>query len=207
MKMAKKLLALLLAGVLAVSVLTACAGGSAGPLTKETVTDYLIDIYKVSGYQMTEDDSMESVAKTVMAYVNTELGKDKYNGMVLTNALREIFEDADEAERERFLNSIELKPGYDYSVGYALLDETYRTDLFNQGKTAVTAAALMSDQCYIYNYYWVAAPARWPSDGAVCVVEGELNGQRCMFAVFRLPSTAHGGGTTGPTAPSGAETE
>ena len=38
MKMAKKLVAVLLAGVLALSVLTACSG-SAGPLTKDNVTD------------------------------------------------------------------------------------------------------------------------------------------------------------------------
>lgn len=38
MKMAKKLVAVLLAGVLALSVLTACSGG-AGPLTEDTVTD------------------------------------------------------------------------------------------------------------------------------------------------------------------------
>lgn len=49
MKMAKKLAAVLLAGVLALSVLTACSG-SAGPLTKDNVTDYIIDYYKTNGY-------------------------------------------------------------------------------------------------------------------------------------------------------------
>lgn len=49
MKMAKKLVAVLLAGVLALSVLTACSGG-AGPLTKDNVTDYIIDYYKANGY-------------------------------------------------------------------------------------------------------------------------------------------------------------
>lgn len=47
MKMAKKLVAVLLAGVLALSVLTACSG-SAGPLTKDNVTDYIIDYYKAT---------------------------------------------------------------------------------------------------------------------------------------------------------------
>mgnify|MGYP002566770208 CR=1 FL=1 len=51
MKMAKKLVAVLLAGVLALSVLTACSG-SAGPLTKDNVTDYIIDYYKANGYQV-----------------------------------------------------------------------------------------------------------------------------------------------------------
>ena len=44
MKMAKKLVAVLLAGVLALSVLTACSG-SAGPLTEDTVTDYILDLH------------------------------------------------------------------------------------------------------------------------------------------------------------------
>jgi len=197
MKMAKKLAAVLLAGVLALSVLTACSG-SAGPLTKETVTDYLIDIYKVSGYQMEEDKTMEGVAQAVVSYVNSEIGKSKYNGMALMSAFREIFESADEATQERLLSSITLKKGYDYSVSYALMDESYRTDLFNQGKTAVTAAALMSGQCYIYNYYWEKAPEKWPNDSAVCVIESEINGQKCMVAVFRMPSTSSGGSASWP---------
>ena len=86
MKMAKKLAAVLLAGVLALSVLTACSG-SAGPLTKDNVTDYIIDYYKTNGYQAEEEQSMESAAQAVLAYVNSQIGKSEYNGM----ALREAF--------------------------------------------------------------------------------------------------------------------
>ena len=79
MKMAKKLAAVLLAGVLALSALTACSG-SAGPLTKDNVTDYIIDYYKTNGYQAEEEQSMESAAQAVLAYVNSQIGKSEYNG-------------------------------------------------------------------------------------------------------------------------------
>lgn len=190
MKMAKKLAAVLLAGVLALSVLTACSG-SAGPLTKETVTDYLIDIYKVTGYQMEEDKTMEGVAQAVVSYVNSEIGKSKYNGMALMSAFREIFESADEATQERLLSSITLKKGYDYGVSYALMDESYRTDLFNQGKTALVATTLGIDDYWseICGWKWTQKPEKWPNDIGVCVIEGTINGKKCMVGIFRAPST------------------
>lgn len=188
MKMAKKLAAVLLAGVLALSVLTACSG-SAGPLTKDTVTDYIIDLWKVSGYQATEEQSMENAAQAVLAYVNSKIGSNEYDGMALRDAFGTIIENANEETREEWMSSVTLKEGYTYSVSCASTEETYRTDLFNQGKTAVTAAALMSGQCYIYNYYWEKAPEKWPNDIGVCVIEGTINGKKCMVGMFRIPST------------------
>lgn len=188
MKMAKKLAAVLLAGVLALSVLTACSGG-AGPLTKDTVTDYIIDLWKVSGYQATEEPSMENAAQAVLAYVNSKIGSNEYDGMALRDAFGTIIENANEETREEWMSSVTLKEGYTYSVSCASTEETYRTDLFNQGKTAVTAAALMSGQCYIYNYYWEKAPEKWPNDIGVCVIEGTINGKKCMVGMFRIPST------------------
>lgn len=188
MKMAKKLAAVLLAGVLALSVLTACSG-SAGPLTKDTVTDYIIDLWKASGYQATEEPSMENAAQAVLAYVNSKIGSNEYDGMALRDAFGTIIENANEETREEWMSSVTLKEGYTYSVSCASTEETYRTDLFNQGKTAVTAAALMSGQCYIYNYYWEKAPEKWPNDIGVCVIEGTINGKKCMVGMFRIPST------------------
>lgn len=100
MKMAKKLVAVLLAGVLALSVLTACSG-SAGPLTKDNVTDYIIDYYKANGYQAEEEQSMESAAQAVLAYVNSQIGKSKYNGMALREAFSAIIENAGRKYSER----------------------------------------------------------------------------------------------------------
>ena len=144
MKMAKKLAAVLLAGVLALSVLTACSG-SAGPLTKDNVTDYIIDYYKTNGYQAEEEQSMESAAQAVLAYVNSQIGKSEYNGMALREAFSAIIEDADEDTRKGWMSSVTLKDGYFYCVSCTSTEETYRTDLFNQGKTALVATTLVMD--------------------------------------------------------------
>lgn len=187
MKMAKKLVAVLLAGVLALSVLTACSG-SAGPLTKDNVTDYIIDYYKANGYQAEEEQSMESAAQAVLAYVNSQIGKSEYNGMALREAFSAIIENADENTRKGWMSSVTPKEGYFYCVSCAYVNETYRTDLFNQGKTALIAAVLASDQCEIRSYIWKQAPERWPSDAGVCVIEGVIGGKECMVSMLRIPS-------------------
>lgn len=187
MKMAKKLVAVLLAGVLALSVLTACSGG-AGPLTKDTVTDYILDLYTAAGYQATEERSMETAAQAVLDYVNSQIRKSEYNGMALREAFLDIIDDANEETRKGWMSSVTLKDGYSYCVNCASVNETYRTDLFNQGKTALIAAALASDDCEIFSYIWEQAPERWPSDAGVCVIEGDIGGKKCMVSMLRMPS-------------------
>ena len=172
MKMAKKLVAVLLAGVLALSVLTACSGG-AGPLTKDTVTDYILDIYTAAGYQATEERSMETAAQAVLAYVNSQIGKSEYNGMALREAFSAIIENADENTRKGWMSSVTLKEGYFYCVSCASVNETYRTDLFNE----------------ICCYVRAKEPEKWPNDDGVCVIEGTINGKKCMVAMFRESST------------------
>lgn len=195
MKMAKKLAAVLLAGVLALSALTACSG-SAGPLTKDTVTDYIIDLYKASGYQATEEQSMENAAQAVLAYVNSKIGSNEYDGMALREAFWDIIDDANEETRKGWMSSVTLKDGYSYSVSCASLEETYRTDLFNQGKTALVAGVLASDEAksQICCYVRAKEPEKWPNDDGVCVIEGTINGKKCMVAMFRESSTetSHG---------------
>ena len=188
MKMAKKLAAVLLAVVLALSVLTACSG-SAGPLTKDNVTDYIIDYYKTNGYQAEEEQSMESAAQAVLAYVNSQIGKSEYNGMALREAVSAIIEYADEDTRKGWMSSVTLKEGYTYSVSCTSTEETYRTDLFNQGKTALVATTLVMDesQSEICGWKWTQKPEKWPNDIGVCVIEGTINGKKCMVGMFRIP--------------------
>lgn len=94
------------------------------------------------------------------------------------------------------MSSVTLKDGYSYGVSCASLEETYRTDLFNQGKTALVAGVLASDQAKSQICYYVRAkePEKWPNDVGVCVIEGTINGKKCMVAMFREPSTvtSHG---------------
>lgn len=195
MKMAKKLVAVLLAGVLALSVLAACSGG-AGPLTKDTVTDYILDLYTAAGYQATEERSMETAAQAVLDYVNSRIVKSEYNGMALREAFWDIIDDANEETRKGWMSSVTLKDGYSYYVSCASLEETYRTDLFNQGKTALVAGVLASDEAKSQICYYLRAkePEKWPNDDGVCVIEGTINGKKCMVAMFREPSTetSHG---------------
>lgn len=190
MKMAKKLVAVLLAGVLALSVLAACSG-SAGPLTKDNVTDYIIDYYKANGYQAEEEKSMESAAQAVLAYVNSQIGKSEYNGMALREAFSAIIEGADEDTRKGWMSSVTPKEGYFYCVSCASVNETYRTDLFNQGKTALVAITLGIDDYWseICGWKWTQKPEKWPNDIGVCVIEGTINGKKCMVGIFRAPST------------------
>ena len=190
MKKMKRLVAVLLAGVLALSALTACSG-SAGPLTKDTVTDYIIDLYKVSGYQATEEQSMENAAQAVLAYVNSKIGSDEYDGMALRDAFGTIIENANEKTCKEWMSSVTLKEGYTYSVSCASTEETYRTDLFNQGKTALVATTLVMDesQSEICGWKWTQEPEKWPNDIGVCVIEGTINGKKCMVGMFRIPST------------------
>lgn len=176
--------------MLALSVLTACSGG-AGPLTKDTVTDYILDIYTAAGYQATEERSMETAAQAVLLYVNTQIGKSEYNGMALREAFSAIIENADENTRKGWMSSVTLKDGYSYYVSCASLEETYRTDLFNQGKTALVAGVLVSDEAKseICCYVRAKEPEKWPNDDGVCVIEGTINGKKCMVAMFRESST------------------
>ena len=103
---------------------------------------------------------METAAQVVLAYVNSQIGESEYNGMALREAFLDIIDDADENTRKGWMSSVTLKDGYSYYVSCASLEETYRTDLFNQGKTALIAAVLASDQCGIRSYIWVYASLR-----------------------------------------------
>lgn len=187
MKLTKKILAFLMAGVLAVGILTACSG-SAGPLTKDNVVDYIIDYVNASGYQAEEEQSMATATQAVLDYVNSQIGKDKYNGMVPREAFEAIIDDTDVSKLQELMSSVTMKEGYMYAVSCALVDETYRTDLFNQGKTALVAAMLASDQCIVASWRWTNAPERWPNDVGVCVIEGVINGKKCMVSMLRMPS-------------------
>mgnify|MGYP000628701483 CR=1 FL=1 len=92
---------------------------------------------------------METAAQAVLAYVNSQIGKSEYNGMALREAFSAIIENADENTRKEWMNGVTLKDGYSYYVSCASLEETYRTDLFNQGKTALVAGVLASDEARV----------------------------------------------------------
>ena len=110
--------------------------------------------------------------------------------MALREAFSAIIEDADENTRKGWMSSVTLKDGYSYGVSCASLEETYRTDLFNQGKSALVAGVLVSDETksQICDYVRAKEPEKWPNDVGVCVIEGTINGKKCMVAMFRESS-------------------
>ena len=76
------------------------------------------------------------------------------------------------------------------------MEETYRTDLFNQGKPALVAGVMAIDESKSENSCYDRAneQERWPNAAGFCVIEGTINGKKCMVAMFRESSTetSHG---------------
>lgn len=188
MKMAKKLLAVLLAGVLALSILSACSGG-AGPLTEETVMDYLLDMGKASGYRFKKDDVMTASAKDVLAFIDEKASDSKYDGKTATEIFQAVVKDKTAQEG---LSRLVPQPedGYVCTVSCAMI-ESYNTSWFQQGQTAVVAAGLLLNQRDVW--YPEHGKANAPAGELVGVAEGTIKGQKCMVAVFKFDEEAHGG--------------
>lgn len=200
MKMAKKLVAVLLAGVLALSVLTACSGG-AGPLSEETVMDYLLDMGKASGYRFKKDDVMATAAKDVLTFIDEKASDSKYDGKTAAEIFQAMVKD--KAAQEELSKLVpQPEEGYICTVSCAMV-ESYNTSWFQQGQTAVVAASLLLNQRDVwYPEYGKANDA--PAGELVGVAEGTIKGQKCMIAVFKFDEEAHGGGTSDSTADSAA---
>lgn len=187
MKMAKKLVAVLLAGVLALSVLTACSGG-AGPLTEETVMDYLLDMGKASGYRFKKDDVMTTAAKDVLTFIDGKASDSKYDGKTAAEIFKAVMADKD-AQKE--ISKLVPRPeeGYVCTVSCAMV-ESYNTSWFQQGQTAVVAASLLLNQRGL----WYSGTTTAPAGELVGVAEGTIKGQQCMIAVFKFDEESNGGG-------------
>lgn len=187
MKMAKKLVAVLLAGVLALSVLTACSGG-AGPLTEETVMDYLLDMGKASGYRFKKDEVMTTAAKNVLTFIDGKASDSKYDGKTAAEVFKAVMTDKD-AQKE--ISKLVPRPeeGYVCTVSCAMV-ESYNTSWFQQGQTAVVAAGLLLNQRGL----WYSGTTAAPAGELVGVAEGTIKDQKCMIAVFKFDEESHGDG-------------
>lgn len=175
MKMAKKLVAVLLAGVLALSVLSACSG-SAGPLTEATVKDYILDIGKAEGYDYQSSTKLDADAATILNYVNTKTGYSKYAAV----KPKDLFDAVVDDYAEDICTTISAEDGYAYTVTCVLV-ESYRTDLFNQGQTAAIAGSLVMRQ---HDLKEVDGDMNVDT-AEVGVTRGTLNGADCVVALFK----------------------
>lgn len=202
MKMTKKLVAVLLAGVLALSVLTACSG-SAGPLSEETVMDYLLDMGKAAGYRFKKDDVMTTAAKNVLTFIDGKASDSKYDGKTATEIFKAVM--TDKAAQEGLSKLVpQPEKGYICSVSCAMV-ESYSTSWFQQGQTAVVAASLLLNQRGVW-YPKYGTPAA-PAGELVGVAEGTIKGQQCMIAVFKFDEEASGGEPSDSTASSAPSSE
>lgn len=202
MKMTKKLVAVLLAGVLALSVLTACSGG-AGPLSEETVMDYLLDMGKAAGYRFKKDDVMTTAAKNVLEFIDGKASDRKYDGKTATEIFQAMVKD--KAAQEGLSKLVpQPEEGYICSVSCAMV-ESYSTSWFQQGQTAVVAASLLLNQRGVW-YPKYGTPAA-PAGELVGVAEGTIKGQQCMIAVFKFDEEASGGEPSDSTASSAPSSE
>ena len=213
MKLTKKILAFLMAGVLAVGILTACSG-SAGPLTKDNVADYMLDMAKVSGYDLRLDSGMAETAQKAVTYLNEKASSDAYKNMDVAKAIQKIMRNDDGS----LAKAIGAESGYYYGLSFAVV-ESYRTDLFNQGQTAIVAAALMSEPTNIKMPETAKAQSDEEEDEDEVeartvwfnVAEGTINGKKCMVAVLRTvdDGSFNGGhgGSSSSTASSSASSE
>lgn len=191
MKMAKKLVAVLLAGVLALSVLTACSGG-AGPLTEETVMDYLLDMGKAAGYRFKKDEVMTTAAKNVLKFIDDTASDSKYDGKTAAEIFKAVMTDK-AAQKEISKLVPQPEEGYVCTVSCAMV-ESYNTSWFQQGQTAVVAAGLLLNQRGLW--YSEEGTETAPAGELVGVAEGTIKDQKCMIAVFKFDEEAHGGGTS-----------
>ena len=190
MKMAKKLVAVLLAGVLALSVLTACSGG-AGPLTEETVMDYLLDMGKASGYRFKKDEVMTTAAKNVLTFIDGKASDSKYDGKTAAEIFKAVMTDKAAQKEISKLVPQPKEEGYTCTVSCAMV-ESYNTSWFQQGQTAVVAAGLLLNQRGLW--YPEEGTETAPAGELVGVAEGTIKGQQCMIAVFKFDEESHEGG-------------
>lgn len=206
MKLTKKILAFLMAGVLAVGILTACSG-SAGPLTKDTVKDYIMDIGQATGYHFEEDKDLTNAAQQILTYVNEKASDSQYANMDVPKIFRSVVRKNTQAME----SIVKAEDGYMYTASCVMI-ETYRTDWFNQGQTAVVAGGLLANQVGICD------SNDSDSEGTgdfVGLAEGTIKDQKCMVAVFKLrnDNTRDGsvdnsiGGSSSSSASSSASSE
>lgn len=189
MKLLKKLLAAVTVTALALTMLTACGGGK----TTFTVVDYLNDLSKVYGENVTfkADTALDNDAKNVAAFV-------KSTGAKSVNELQQKLNN-DEVLVESLVKAAgvtaETKDKYRYQIGYAVSDPKLTTDAAkdNFGMEQAKMLAEMSDdvnipeaiKVYDDNGWYRIDETKLDATTSVGTAELEVGGQKYMIAVFR----------------------
>lgn len=149
MKMFKKLMAVALAGVMALTVLTGCAG----TINKKEYVNVLNDLIKVSGEDLTVEQGNDKLAKEVLAKVevyaeNHNRGEMRTKTAVAYDVLEELtYRDVDDAD---IIKAIVPDGAKDqYTLMWTQLND-YESKAFKNNESAVNVVKMaMGNSCVL----------------------------------------------------------
>lgn len=147
MKMFKKLMAVALAGVMALTVLTGCAG----TINKKEYVNVLNDLIKVSGKDYTVEQGSDKLAKEVLAKVevyaeNHNRGEMRTKTAVAYDVLQDLtYRDVDDAD---IIKAIVPDGAKDqYTLMWTQLND-YESKAFKNNESAVNVIRMaMGNRC------------------------------------------------------------
>lgn len=147
MKMFKKLMAVALAGVMALTVLTGCAG----TINKKEYVNVLNDLIKVSGKDYTVEQGSDKLAKEVLAKVevyaeNHNRGEMRTKTAVAYDVLQDLtYRDVDDAD---IIKAIVPDGAKDqYTLMWTQLND-YESKAFKNNESAVNVVKMaMGNSC------------------------------------------------------------
>lgn len=178
MKMAKKLLAVILAGVLAVSLLTGCGGAVstkaiAEAMSDKTIAEAMSDVSKDDGFVYEADPKLNEKAGLIVETIGTKVG--------LSAAMQEGGEEGDNIYKE-IMNIM----GSDYDNKYVWIAVTATEG----GNVTAQARNLLEDVDTDSNINSKVANdkgangKKTANDRYIGTVTATMNGVDCLFAVI-----------------------
>ena len=149
MKMFKKLMAVALAGVMALTVLTGCAG----TINKKEYVNVMNDLLKVSGEDYTVEQGSDKLAKEVLAKVevyaeNHNRGEMRTKTAVAYDVLKDLtYRDVDDAD---IIKAIVPDGAKDqYTLMWTQLND-YESKAFKNNESAVNVVKMaMGNSCVL----------------------------------------------------------
>ena len=170
MKMAKKLLAVVLAGVLAVSLLTGCGGA----VSTKAIAEAMSDVSKDDGFVYEADPKLNEKAGLIVETIGTKVG--------LSAAMQEGGEEGDNIYKE-IMNIM----GSDYDNKYVWIAVTATEG----GNVTAQARNLLEDvdtdsniNSKVANGKKTANGKKPANDRYIGTVTATMNGVDCLFAVI-----------------------
>lgn len=169
MKMAKKLLAVILAGVLAVSLLTGCGGA----VSTKAIAEAMSDVSKDDGFVYEADPKLNEKAGLIVETIGTKVG--------LSAAMQEGGEEGDNIYKE-IMNIM----GSDYDNKYVWIAVTATEG----GNVTAQARNLLEDVDTDSNINSKVANdkgangKKTANDRYIGTVTATMNGVDCLFAVI-----------------------